>query len=346
MTTVSVKSTGAIGDGVTDDTRSIQIAIDSGDTILFPDAPKFYRITKSLLIGGTNQVGGKRLIGERNCRGGFGIPLIQGSGGFPLFLMNGTSLQNRSILLFNLSASQVANSVLSANFAANLFVDECFFQTTSNKLATVSVSNSSGVTIRESTILCSGDIPTQQGGWALTAYGQCNVLRIMNNQFAGGSLGGAVHIEQSETLLYQGNRTELGVYGLVVGSGVNLLNPTAGNVTGAGPSNGVTIQSNYFENIEHSLVIASANNLPNAGIGQAIFGLLIQGNMIGVKDVDNPLIVYGRVGSGVIWCNSLWRKAGGTAVAIRSTFPANAQYPVPLLAPNSVSNGSGAMTGP
>jgi polygalacturonase len=44
---VSVKDFGAVGDGFIDDTRSIQAALDSGDSVLLPYG--VYRISSSLI---------------------------------------------------------------------------------------------------------------------------------------------------------------------------------------------------------------------------------------------------------------------------------------------------------
>lgn len=332
MTTVNVRDFGAIGNGQIDDADAIQLAVDHGSTILLPDTSVFYRVTKPILIGGSDQSGGKRLVGQRNCRGGFGVPLVQGIGSFPIFSISGTaSTQNRSIELVDLSAYQLGGPVLSANFAYNLSLNGVFFSSSSNKTETVGLLNSAYVSIRESTINCSG------GGFALTAYSQCNKISIVNNRFTGGSIGGACHLEQIQSGEYRGNLTEIGIYGLVINSGVRLDNPSAGNVIGAGASHGITIVGNYFESVQNPIVIASAMNLPGAGQGQAVFGLTVQGNIIGTT-FDAPLITYGRVDGGLMQANSLWRKLGAKSPHILSTFAPVPGFAAPTISQNHLTN--------
>ena len=318
-----------------------QAAIDAGEEIHFPNVASFYRVVGSLKIGGSDQSGGKRLIGHRPCRGGGafqGKPaLIQGDGSASLLVASGTTSQNRAIELIGLSALNVGNPVLDLMSGIDAMVDNCWLRSLKNTDASVRLRESYNVTIRESTIGCSG------GGFAVTAYQQCNKLRIQNCRIGGGDAGGAVHVEQSANVQLEGNIVELGVFGLVVSSGIRLDQPDSGNVEGAGACHALRIASNYFENVQHPLVIGSAMNLANHP-GQAVFGAVIETNNIGTYGFDFPLMTIGRLRAASIRGNSFWRKIDGKSPAILSTFAASATPPHPtacVIEANHLTNGSG-----
>lgn len=310
---VSVIDFGAVGDGKTDDRAAIQAAIDAGSEIHFPDVKSFYRIEGSLLIGGSDKHGGKRLIGHRPCRGGgafHGKPaLLQGDGSATLLVAAGTTQQNRAIELIGLSAQNTGKPVLDLRSGVDAMIDNCWLRSLKETDAAVRLHESYNVSIHESTIGCSG------GGFAVTAYQQCNKLRIQNCRVGGGDLGGAVHVEQSANVQLEGNIIELGVYGLVVSSGIRLDHPEAGNVEGAGVCHALRITNNYFENVQHPVVVASALNMEKHP-GQAVFGAVIESNNIGTYGFDFPLMTIGRLQAGSIRANSFWRKADGKASAI------------------------------
>jgi len=338
---VSVVDFGATGDGKTDDRAAIQAAIDAGDEIHFPDAPKFYRVVGSLQIGGSHQTGAKRLIGHRPCRGGGAFPgkpsLVQGDGSAPLFVAKGTTQQNRAIEIIGLSALNHGHSVVDFMSGIDAMIDNCWLLSLKNTEATIRLRESYNVTIRESTIGCSG------GGFAITAYQQCNKLRIQNCRLGGGDVGGAVHVEQSANVQLEGNLVELGLYGFVVSSGIRLDHPDEGNVEGAGVCHALRITSNYFENVQHPLVIGSALNLAKHP-GQAVFAAVIESNNIGTYGFDSPLMTLGRLKGAAIKGNSFWRKADGKSPAILATYSpgASPSHPVGcVFEANHLTNGSG-----
>lgn len=338
---VSVIDFGAVGDGKTNDRAAIQAAIDAGEEIHFPNVASHYRVVGSLKIGGSDQSGGKRLIGHRPCRGGGafqGKPaLILGDGSASLLVANGTTPQNRAIELIGLSALNSGHPVLDLMSGVDAMVDNCWLRSVKNTDAAVRLRESYNVTIRESTIGCSG------GGFAVTAYQQCNKLRIQNCRIGGGDVGGAVHVEQSVNVQLEGNIVELGVYGLVVSSGIRLDQPDSGNVDGAGACHALRITSNYFENVQHPLVIGSAMNLANHP-GQAVFGAVIESNNIGTYGFDFPLMTIGRLRAASIRGNSFWRKVDGKSPAILSTFAPGATPPHPtacVIEANHLTNGTG-----
>lgn len=338
---ISVLDYGAVGDGKTDDGPAIQAAIDAGDEVHFPDVPAFYRVSGSILIGGSHQMGAKRLIGHRPCRGGGafqGKPaLIQGDGDGTLFLATGKTQQNRAIELVGLSALNHGKPVLDLMSGIDALVDGCTLRSLKNTDASVRIRESYNVTIRESTINCSG------GGFAITAYQQCNKLRVQNCRLGGGELGGAIHVEQSINVQLEGNIVELGVFGMVVSSGIRPDQPQAGKVEGAGVCHALRITNNYFENVKHALVIGSAMGLGNEP-GQAVFAAVIESNNIGNYGLDFPLITLGRVQDASIRCNSLWRKADGKSPAIHVTY-ARGATPAHLVSSiieaNHLTNGKG-----
>ena len=310
---VSVMDFGAIGDGIADDRTAIQRAIDSADEIHFPDAKAFYRVSGYLNIGGTNQKGGKRLIGHRPCRGGGPVKgkpaLIQGDGLWVLFCAIGDPPKNRAIELIGLSASNKAKPVLQLASGVDALVEHCWFVSTDCQYATVLLRESYNVTIAESTIGCHG------GGFAITAYQQCNMLRIRDNRLGGGALGGGIHVEQSGSVKLDGNLFEIGVYGIVVGSGIRLDQPKAGMVEGAGACHVTRIIGNYFEQVKYPLVIGSG--LGHAP-GSAVFAPVIESNQIG-SGGEFPLLTMGRVQAGLIRGNSFWPMGGSKSPAIYVT---------------------------
>ena len=342
---VSVLDFGAVGDGKTDDRAAIQAAIDAGEEIHFPNVAAFYRVAGSLQIGGSDNVGGKRLIGHRPCRGGGAFqgkpPLVQGDGSATLLVAAGTTPQNRAIELIGLSAMNVGRPVLDLMSGIDAMVDGCWLRSLKNTDATARLRESYNVTIRESTVSCSG------GGFAVTAYQQCNKLRLQNCRIGGGDVGGAVHIEQSMNVQLEGNIVELGLYGIVVSSGIRLDQPDAGNVEGAGVCHALRVASNYFENVQHPLVIASAMGLGKHP-GQAVFGAVIESNNIGTYGFDYPLMTIGRLQAASIRGNSFWRKSDGNAAAIFGTFALGGTPPHAIgcsIEANHLTNGTGPFLG-
>lgn len=340
---VSVMDFGAVGDGKTDDGPAIQAAIDAGDEIHFPDVPAFYRVAGSIQIGGTNKIGAKRLIGHRPCRGGGAFQgktyLIHGDGQDTLLVASGTTQQNRAIELIGISATNQGKPALDLMSGVDAMIDGCVLRSMKNTDASVRIRESYNVTIRESTIMCNG------GGFGITAYQQCNKLRVQNCRIGGGDLGGAVHLEQSTTVQLEGNIIELGVYGLVISSGIRLDQPKMKNVNGAGVCHALRITSNYFENVQHAMVIGSAMGLENAP-GQAVFGAVIESNNIGNYGYDLPLMTIGRLQDASIRGNSFWRKADGRAPAIYVTYARGGTPPYvteSAIELNHLTNGSGPL---
>ena len=52
---VNVKDFGALGDGVTDDTLSIQSAINTGNSIFIPATSNYYKLTVPIVLSSNNQ---------------------------------------------------------------------------------------------------------------------------------------------------------------------------------------------------------------------------------------------------------------------------------------------------
>lgn len=342
FSSVSVMDFGAVGDGVADDRGAIQRAIDAADEVHFPDPPVFFRVSGYINIGGTNQRGGKRLIGHRPCRGGGpvnGKPhLIQGDGTWILFCALGDTPKNRAVEMIGLSASNRGKPVLQLASGVDARVENCWYVSTECIDATVLIRDSYNVTISESTIGCDG------GGFAITAYQQSNMLRICNNRLGGGSLGGGVHVEQTGSLKIEGNIFEIGVYGIVVGSGIRLDKPKEGMVEGAGACHCPRITGNYFEQVRYPLVIGSGMGL---AAGSAVFAAVIESNQIG-SGGDYPLLTIGRLKSASIRNNSFWPMSGSKSPVIYVTSATSGDIPFPsdcLIETNSLVKANGPFVG-
>lgn len=323
--TASVVDFGAKGDGKTDDREAIQKAIDAADVIHFPRPAVAYRVVGSLKIGGTDERGQKRLVGDTITRDltQRGV-IIKGEGGEPLFTTgiypNGKGLSNRGVSLEHLSATNKKAAVVQFHSAVNFLVADCYLASHDNTDATISARYSYRGTIKDSTVLCSG------GGFAITAYDNCNGLRVRDCTLAGGTAGGVLHLEQSQGCSFTGNVIEVSKYGLAVSTFVRPDRPTEPNVVGAGNCNGFECSGNYLETVEHPFLLATKGT---------IHGASIEANYVGTtpaalkeyKFTEQPIFRVGRLHGSVIRANSFLQPKGGTQPVIEASATAGAQFP-------------------
>jgi hypothetical protein len=323
--TANVVEYGAKGDGRTDDREAFQKAIDEADVIIVPRPAAFYRIVGSLKAGGSDGRGQKRFVGDTITRDMIdrGV-ILRGDGSGPLFITgtypNGIGKQNRGISFENISASNEKFPVVQFHSAVNFLIDRCYLASYKNTDATLSARYSYRGTIKDSTVICSG------GGFAITAYDNCNGTRIRDCTLAGGSAGGVLHLEQSQGCSFTGNVIEVSKYGLAVATFVRPDRPTEPQVVGAGNVNGFDCSGNYFETVENPLLLGTKGTVFAASIEANYFGT----SATALKEYgfsDEPVIRIGRLHGSAIRANSFYQPKDSKQPIISATATPAATHP-------------------
>lgn len=340
---VTVKQFGAKGDGVTDDTAAIQACTDANSVIYYPTPSSFYKVT-SIQSGGTSGTGNKIHVGTYTGLNPGGLGMVRGSGAASAFKTgiypSGNSSLNRQISFFGMSVSNTNYPAIELLTAINFEVDRCNLSTTTNTTETLKIRMSYRGRVENCSITCSG------GGWAVTAFDNCNGVRIQGNITTGGSDGGAIHVEQSQGVSVNRNIIESSKYGIAIATGIDPINPSAGNVVGAGNVNGFECINNYLEVVTYPFFLGYGDGT-SSHPGQSIYGASIKDNYVANSTgvIDGYIAYIGRLNGSEISNNSFYRLVGGAVAALYFSYATGAATPWAQnnrIVNNPVFNGSGA----
>ena len=278
-TPASVLDFGAVGDGVTDDTAAIQNALNSSDYVYFPEPSVSYKVSQISILGNQTIFGSgqfsKGIVGD-----GTANTILIGDG-------TGAVRQN-TILDLNI---QNSNSCIYANIAPNLIIERCSIRATGGHALTLFLTYRA--TIQKCFITASGNYD------AIRGLDNINGLTISQNTISGGGLGRAINLGRCQTVIIDGNIIESSLHGIWIAST---------NDTGAGICNGVSIRSNYLEQVSTPFVLGKVF---------LIRGLEMTANYVGntnqnIVPARTSVVLIGRIINGNISNNQFYTAIDGT----------------------------------
>tara|TARA_R110000772_G_scaffold156700_1_gene267881 strand:+ start:670 stop:2247 length:1578 start_codon:yes stop_codon:yes gene_type:complete len=278
-TPVCVLDFGAVGDGITDDTLSIQNALNSSDYVYFPEPSVSYKVSQISLLA--NQT----IFGSGQFSKG-----IEGDGTPNTILIgDGTgAIRQNTILDLNIKNT---NSCIYANIAPNLIIERCSIRATGGHALTLFLTYRA--TIQKCFIGCSGSFDAVRG------LDNINGLTISQNTISGGGLGRAINLGRCQSVIIDGNIIESSLNGIWIAST---------NDVGAGICNGVSIRSNYLEQVSTPFVLGKVF---------LIRGLEMTANYVGntnqnIIPTRTSFVLIGRIINGNISNNQFYTAVDGT----------------------------------
>lgn len=288
---VSVKDFGAIGDGITDDTGSIQTALDSGAIAIY--LPSGTYIVSSIVA---NQV---KLFGE-------GIIKWKDNTSSPMITLNGDGCSLHGIVLDGNALGQTSSTAMVVTTSAeNLVVENCTFKNGRYKAFLSDVANSPGIAIRNNLFIDWGTITSCDvvsfrsprfiaSGNRFENIGDGHCIRTgllsgdpTTTPVSNGTIVGNVFYNT----LHVGVTCELYTQGLsITGNTFDTLNAGVKIESSGGTQFDITIDGNVFKNLDGSGVGTSLNLTGN----NVIFSNNIVRDCAGVCDVGDNSVVSGN----------------------------------------------------
>jgi hypothetical protein len=249
----SVMDFGAKGDGATDDTASIQRALDAHRTVYFPEPPKWYRVSSLQLHSGHTLIGPGKW--DREVSGETGRhAVVKGDGSGPLLKTGDLQAQPqvsvRGITLRDLSLHNTDHPAVELEYATDFLIESCWIAVQNRKqdgaddAPAVTGLYSYRGTLRDSFIGQSGT------SWAISFMDNMNAVTIADNVITGGTLGSGIDVGGSQNVALTGNDFEV-----CNGYGVRVAGSTD---TGNGLCSAIRIESNYFERVSRPLSLGEA----------------------------------------------------------------------------------------
>ncbi len=216
-----------------------------------------------------------------------------GNGVNPVFVCGDGTGNKRHNSLKRLSITNAGASCVVANVAPNIIIEENRLFSTGAGVSALDLYLSYRAKIVSNYINSSG-----ADSVALTLRDNMNAALVTQNTLSGGTLGYASIIEQSQSIIYEGNIIESSKYGLAVSS----QNPSV--YTGGGNCNGFSASNNYWEQVTYPCMF---------GLYSTVVGLRCSenygGNSIGTILAPRTAAFHiGRVLGGIIENNALYMK--------------------------------------
>ena len=230
---------GALGDGVTDDTLSIQAALNTGKNVYFPSTGNVYVVTASLSVKPGQLITGSGKYSADT--GWFGIYANMVS---PIFLLgDGTDPSLRSMNFQNITVRNAVGPVIKSRYSTNWGAFNCSFTSFGSGHNTIDMEQSYRIAFYN----C--DIGKSDTGWAASLLDNSNVILFSNCTMSGGSLGGVADIGRSYNITFDTCVYEVSKYGIRIGTNPD---PSKG-----GECNGINIRGCSWEQYTVALEIGN-----------------------------------------------------------------------------------------